>query len=161
MTRKTSNSAVIRAALESLCKRRPIFHSEADFQHELACELSQAGFSRVRVECRMEGIRVDILADNVAIELKYAPRNFSREWNGEKFAFSRIEHDEKDIHGLRKDVERLDGLIKSGAIENGFVVLLTNRKRLREKLHGEWHNFGEEGDFRYTLLDVREFCAGT
>ena len=165
MTREIVNPAeAVRAALERLRKRRPIFHSEADLQHELACELSAPGlFSRVRVELPMEGIRVDIVADNVAIELKYVPGAFSHEWEGERFSFQRSDHDRPDRARVGKDTVRLINLMESGAIAEGFVVLLTNRKRLREKMADEdwrpWHDFGgKNGDFRYMLSDVRKFC---
>ena len=73
----------IHSILASLASRRPIFHSEADFQHALAWELQ---LENPKVHIRLEkqvatvGSRVhlDLLlqssTDEVAIELKYKTR---------------------------------------------------------------------------------------
>ena len=65
-----------------LATRRPLFHSEADFQHALVWTIQQhhpeAG---IRLETRPErGIRLDILVrmpeERIAIELKYLIARF-------------------------------------------------------------------------------------
>ena len=79
--------------LQSLAARRPIFHSEADFQHALAWELdNKAPGSEVRLEFRPfpeERFYLDIwlrgAGEALAIELKYLTRALDVEVNGERF----------------------------------------------------------------------------
>jgi hypothetical protein len=84
----------IEPVLESLYKRRPIFHSEADFQHELAHELraQDSGLSLhleypIGVDSRA---RLDILlrkgTARFGLELKYLCRSVQMTIDDEVFA---------------------------------------------------------------------------
>jgi len=79
--------------LESLSAKRPLFHSEADFQHALAWEIHlQFPDAKIRLEYRPAGVSVKmyvdlwvVLADETvwAIELKYKTRGLDIDLNGE------------------------------------------------------------------------------
>ncbi|MDE2142791.1 MAG: hypothetical protein KGJ84_10300 [Elusimicrobia bacterium] len=78
----------IHELMAELAIKRPLFHSEADFQHALAWEIrSRLPDAKIRLEYRPSGfdrMYVDmwvVLADGTpfAIELKYKTRAFSYE----------------------------------------------------------------------------------
>jgi hypothetical protein len=79
--------------LSSLARRRPVFHSEADFQHQLAWEAHMADPTmEVRLETRpRRGIRLDLLFSRperglfTAIEVKYLTARLSSTVAGEEF----------------------------------------------------------------------------
>ena len=134
-----SPAEIIRAALECLRLRRPVFHLEADFCHELACELSGWGLSPVRVgvpvmigEMRR---RVDIIAGNIAIEVKYFLAEFgpiSCLCQGEEFSCG-VRTGYRDRHAFWEDVRRLETMnpcAKGFVIKHGFAIMLTNRKAM-------------------------------
>src|SRR5437764_4611807 len=72
----------MRGLLDRLSAERPIFHSEADFQHALAWLIhSEHPNAQIRLETRPErGIRLDLLVvvggERIAIELKYLVARF-------------------------------------------------------------------------------------
>ena len=130
----------VRAALFALRERRPVFHSEGDFQHELASALTDEGLSRVRVEWSTKvndlesgkGIWVDIVADGVAIELKHKAGEYVLASEGEKFLSNRSsEANVVDRREFWEDVWRVDQLVNSPKHEFvcGFAILLTNREQ--------------------------------
>ena len=77
--------------MEGLSRSRPIFHSEADFQHALAWRLHETVPEiEVRLEFRplpQENIYIDIWIPKgrIAIELKYLTRKLLADWRGETF----------------------------------------------------------------------------
>jgi hypothetical protein len=84
----------LQAALARLSTTRPVFHSEADFQHALAWDLHE---HYPEASVRLE-FRPPLMADHVcidlwltgptyitAIELKYKTRPLQTEVNGETF----------------------------------------------------------------------------
>lgn len=82
-------------AMLNLASRRPIFHSEADFQHALAWEL-QKRFpdSEIRLEFRPfphERFYLDVWCrsaeESFAIELKYLTRGLDIEVGGKSGSF--------------------------------------------------------------------------
>lgn len=114
----------IEAAMAALAKRRPVFHSEADFQHELAWTIHErhpdAGI-RLEYPLPLDGPRrVDIwLADGpTAIELKY--------WkSGGAQDLARYD--------FWKDVDRIESLIADLWIDTGYVVAVTNDQSIWNK----------------------------
>ncbi len=123
------------AYLESLARERPLFHSEADFQHALAWTIhaAQPG-ARVRLErpFTVDGDRinldllVELEGDRVAIELKYLTRRHAAVCHGERF-----ELQQQSAHPLRrydcwKDVARLEALLRAGHATVGYFVALSN-----------------------------------
>lgn len=125
-----------------LAVRRPVFHSEADFQFAFAqavAALDDAIDIRLEVPQRAERrTYVDLVcsADQQSlIEFKY----LTRAWTGtdglrdERFTLRG--HEALDLARLYfvHDVTRLEGWTDSQADTNGFAVLLTNANRLWEE----------------------------
>lgn len=121
--------------LELLKNKRPIFHSEADFQFSLAWEL-QTSYpdAEIRLEyCPRQSpnMHIDIVAfvnsRCYPIELKY--KTLKLEYtNGEEY-FSVKNHGAQDIgrYDCLKDIERIEYLSKViDNFERGYVVVLSN-----------------------------------
>lgn len=119
--------------MRSLAVRRPIFHSEADFQHEFAWEVrSHLPNCEVRLEVPSPGEGIgttDIVVYNGGavhgVELKYLTRRHQCEFKGEKFYLKA--HGAQDLrrHDVLKDVwrlERFNGLHAGPS----HVIALTN-----------------------------------
>ena len=152
----------VRGALEALRKRRPIFHSEGDFQHEFANDLADQGLSRIRVEWpfKIGGSKNeqnkwgDIVADGVAIELKHKAGAHMLEFEGEKFSSTRsTDANVVDRREFWEDVWRIDQLVNSSNNKFlcGFAILLTNRNKFWEKAHNASEPFAHNGS------EVKEF----
>src|SRR6059036_11880 len=77
--------------MAALALVRPLFHSEADFQHAFAWQLHSAHpDARIRLETRPRpGVRLDVMAliggRRVAVELKYLLRDLSATVEDELF----------------------------------------------------------------------------
>jgi hypothetical protein len=118
--------------MDHLAKRRPIFHSEADFQHELAIELTRAKPSMgVRLEMPLSeklGATDIVLQEGyqkAGIELKYLTRKFDYAAGDEVFSLK-----QQGAHPLRrydvcKDIERLEEFNRKHGGPS-FVIVLTN-----------------------------------
>lgn len=125
----------IEQIIKHLRERRPIFHSEADFQHALAWEIHcRHPSARIRLEINKgsAGQReyVDIWATdnetNLAIELKYKTAKFDSVYDGEEFHLTN--HGAQDIgrYDFIKDIGRLERFVKFHANTIGYAILLTN-----------------------------------
>ena len=169
MTSKIASLAeIIRAALECLRLRQPVFYDERDFQFEFAKALGSVGIHRVRVEFPIpteKGCIDLVIGGETAIELKYIPVRFSTVWRDEEFQSNRIDN-RSHVVGVEKDRARLQRLIadaRSG-IRRGFVIVVTNSNLLQKQPYGWrlWHKFSERksGRFRYALLDARKPVGG-
>ena len=135
----------VRAVLGALARRRPVFHSEADFQFAFAWELKllNPGLD-VRLETQPEpNVRLDLsLVDpssrrGAAVELKYMTRLWVGSHDGESFALKN--HGASDLRGydVVKDVERVERFIAARPSWTGFVVALTNEASYwRTPTHG-------------------------
>jgi hypothetical protein len=133
----------IKQILLELSKERQIFHSEADFQHSLACKFNEhkkaLGIKEIRLERRSfideKNDYIDIVlvtTDNklIPIELKYKTKKTPRlkDQNGEEFELKN--HGARDLGGYNfiKDIQRIESFIKK-YLENsdkGYVIFLTN-----------------------------------
>lgn len=125
-----------------LSARRPVFHSEADFQFAFAQSITDLdpGIG-IRLEVPQRATRstyVDLLcrAEQVSlIEFKY----ITRAWTGtdchNEEEFRLRGHEALDLARLYfiHDVTRLEGWVAQQANTNGFAVLLTNDNRLWEE----------------------------
>src|SRR5690349_12429823 len=87
----------VSVTMDGLKQRRPIFHSEADFQHEFAWEMRSCGLATdIRIERPVRVLdkqyNVDILAKHgrewIAIELKYWKKQFNAVVGGEEFVLN-------------------------------------------------------------------------
>lgn len=118
-----------------LAQSRPVFHSEADFQHALAWQVHQmfpeAG---VRLEYRpfpVERFYVDIWAippgsPPVALELKYRTRGLDVEQAGERFSLADQAAQNHARYDFVRDIVRLERIVADTDAIEGWAVLLTN-----------------------------------
>ncbi len=121
-------------ALGALSRERPIFHSEADFQHALAWQVHSADpLMNVRLETRAaRGERLDLMFSrsdlglSTALELKYPCAALDETVDGEQFVLPA--RGAQDIRGydFMKDIARIERLVKAGVTDNGEVVAITN-----------------------------------
>ena len=119
--------------LKRLSIRRPIFHSEADFQHELAWEIHLGDPSlNVRLEQPFPGRSrgaIDLVVSKEfcshAIELKYLTRQFIAIHNGEEFKLK--QHSAQDLrrYDICRDIERMEEFAH-GPCRTASVIALTN-----------------------------------
>ncbi len=119
--------------MENLSDKRPIFHSEKDFQNSLASYLHEAmpkdDSYREFHPFPSEGMRLDIWLSGVgvAIELKYRSKKLGLEWENESFTLS--DHGAQD-HGrydFLNDIQRLERVVADfRPAKAGYAVLLTN-----------------------------------
>jgi len=121
--------------IENLSSTRPIFHSEADFQHALAWKIhEQVKDCAIRLEYKpphlIRRYYVDIWCFReglvTAIELKYKSRRLHVNVRGE--IFDLLNQSAQDIgrYDFLKDIQRLEevGLNKSNY--EGYGIFLTN-----------------------------------
>jgi hypothetical protein len=88
-----AGSVPLRDVLALLAMERPVFHSEADFQHAFAWQIRTMDPAvRVRLETRPAvGMRLDLLltsadgSHQTAVELKYLTRLWHGDAGGERF----------------------------------------------------------------------------
>jgi len=125
----------VKKALSNLAKSRPIFHSEADFQHALAWEIQQQQkLCSLRLEFKPAHLDNRIYLDmwitdeshNLAIELKYKTRSAHVNYGGETFDLQ--SHSAQDIsrYDFLKDVQRLEQVVHRMPNITGYAILLTN-----------------------------------
>lgn len=131
---RIAGSIDLSETLALLAKRRPVFHSEADFQLAFAWQIQLADPTlRVRLETRQTaGVHLDLevadaAGDHVtAIELKYLTRRWSGHVAGEEFNLA--EHSARDIRGydVIKDITRIEKFVATRPNSDGAVVVITN-----------------------------------
>ena len=120
--------------MSELAERRPIFHSEADFQHEMAWQLREQTGSAPRLEYPFESkgngkrLYIDIWlpGNGVALELKWYTGELSwTDQNWESFLLKEQGTESFMRYDFLKDVERLESLELS-SYKTGFAILLAN-----------------------------------
>jgi len=121
-----------------LSSARPIFHSEADFQHAFAWVLHEIEPSlNIRLEVRQEEREyVDLFCfgphGRTAIEFKY----FTARWAGtdplteETFHLRGHAADDLARRNFVFDMARLEKFCAAGRALNGFAIMLSNDRRL-------------------------------
>jgi hypothetical protein len=118
--------------MAALARGRPLFHSEADFQHAFAWQLHSAyPDARIRLETRPRpGMRLDIMAlidgRRVAVELKYLLRHLTTTVEDEIFNLPFQSAQDVRRYDFLKDLARLEVLLGDGIADDGFAVALTN-----------------------------------
>jgi len=140
--------------MTELAKRRPVFHSEADFQFALAWLIQEKHPDwSIRLEYPMQDIgAIDILlrhdSRKFLLELKYKTLNTDIEVSGEKFSLTNhVAHPVNRYAGL-KDVERIQKSSLSGA-----TIFLSNDSYYWEKGGGNGEHF--------SLLNGRKVTSET
>lgn len=126
--------ADIASWLETLRQNRPVFHSEADFQHALAWVIHRSDPSlRIRLETRPQpGMRLDLLVsrpdlkEHLALELKYLTAAWAGEVDGEHFQL--LSQGAQDIraYDVVQDIQRVEQLADRQPGWAGAVLVLTN-----------------------------------
>lgn len=125
----------LRNALASLSRKRPVFHSEADFQHALAWEVHERSPTyAIRLEYPIESqdgrIHVDIYAFAgdlaFAIELKYKTGGLAIAQKRESFVLKNQAAQDLGRYDFLRDLWRLEQVVASSTGGAGFAVFLTN-----------------------------------
>ena len=127
--------AGLEAALAALAERRPVFHSEADFQREFARTLGElhpdAEVCREHPTPWEARGYIDIWLRHdgyeTAIELKYWKRQSEFEVGGERFDLRDWAGD-LERYEFWKDVERTERLVSEGHAASGHVIALSNHQ---------------------------------
>lgn len=125
----------IHDVMAQLAVERPVFHSEADFQHALAWAIHRRlPDAAVRLELPHalphRPIHLDLWVRHadvaVAIELKYATRTFVADIGGEEYALKN--HGAQDIlrYDFIKDIQRVEQIVAGRDGVTGYAILLTN-----------------------------------
>lgn len=136
--------------MERLARRRPVFHSEADFQHAFAWELHQTAPEldiRLEVPVRTDDgtVHLDLLGclanDRLPIELKYKTRALAISVNGEDFLLA--DHAAQDLgrYDFFKDLLRIETFVQSGASRAGYAIFLTNDSAYWKEPAGLEHGY--------------------
>jgi hypothetical protein len=125
-----------------LAARRPVFHSEADFQFAFAQSVAALDDSiDIRLEVPQRGTRrtyVDLVCrgrqEVSLIEFKYVTRSWAGTDGRTEERFELRSHEALDLARLYfvHDVTRLEAWVAQQQSTNGFAVLLTNDNRLWE-----------------------------
>lgn len=129
-----AGSVKLADALAQLAARRPIFHSEADFQVAVAWQVQTMDpLMRVRLETRPEpGVHLDLdfarpdLDLQTAVELKYMTARWEGEHDGERFDLRAHGADDTTSYDVVKDIERVERFSAARPGCNGAVVALSN-----------------------------------
>ena len=125
----------MRRALIVLANKRPLFHSEADFQHSLAWlihELLPGASIRLEIPRPIQSgsIHLDICAVRnelaLAIELKYKTRALSARVCDEQFVLKDQNARDQGRYDFIKDIQRLEQITKNQSMTFGYAILLTN-----------------------------------
>lgn len=147
--------------LKSLALDRPVFHSEADFQHSLAWHIHEVGLDpRVRLERPVDlhdpqkRICLDLWlpSSSVAVELKYRTRNLELEYEGERFVLRDQSAQDTGRYDFLKGVERLEQLSKRPEFRAGLAILITNDPLYWDEPLPDWK---ETRDAQFRLHEGR------
>lgn len=129
----------IHDCLKALAEKRPLFHSEADFQHALAWQIQQLlQEAHIRLELPVKGetrryldIAVQDGAEQILIELKYKTRSLKAVVNDETFLLRDQGAQDIGRYDYLKDIERLESMLAQQQGTRGYAILLSND-------HGYW-----------------------
>ena len=121
---------VIEELMVRLARRRPVFCSEADFQHELAYEIRKHDPDLdVRLEWPLApGARgaIDLIVigeTRFALELKYLSKSFFTMIDGEPVALKQHGAHDQRRYDVCKDVMRMEALAEKTGYGAGVLVL--------------------------------------
>jgi hypothetical protein len=121
--------------MAALAVQRPIFHSEADFQHAFAWgihrKLPDALIRLERPLAPMDNqLHLDVWAAHksavLAVELKYKTRGLSIRIDDEQFALKDQAAQDISRYDYVKDIRRLEQMIAGQKDAVAYAVLLTN-----------------------------------
>jgi hypothetical protein len=121
--------------LKILAVERPVFHSEADFQHALAWKIHQQNpDSKIRLEFKPANLKerayIDlwVITDNraFAIELKYKTRGINVKISEESFDLLNQSAQDHGRYDFIKDICRLERVANNHSNVSGYAIFLTN-----------------------------------
>lgn len=121
--------------LAGLAGQRPLFHSEADFQHAFAWEIhKRLPTASVRLELPVQVnnkfLHIDVWvvdqAEIMAVELKFKTRSLSAHIDGEQYNLKNQSAQDVGRYDFIKDIQRLEGVATTHNRFTGFAILLTN-----------------------------------
>jgi hypothetical protein len=121
--------------MRTLAEKRPVFHSEADFQHALAWEIHTVdpGASiRLELPVRVDTNRIhlDLLVQcdqqRYVMELKYKTASMATDVWGERFSLSNHSAQDLGRYDFLKDVARLERYVASVQNSTGLAIFLSN-----------------------------------
>lgn len=155
--------------MTALSRARPVFHSEADFQHALAWQIhDEHPDARIRLEYRpvpQDKVYLDLWIEmascRVAIELKYLTRGLVIDVDGEHYELANQAAQNYRRHAFVRDIERLERVTEADTVTTGYAVLLTNDPSHWTNPHG-----GGQADAafrvheRATLTGTLEWAQG-
>ena len=125
----------ITSVLAELANKRPVFHSEKDFQHTLAWEIHQRW---ERCSIRMEfkppylvsRVYLDIWAADkdaiLPIELKYKTRRLRVKIGNEPFDLLDQSAQDTGRYDFLKDIQRLEQIVSGRSDIVSYAIFLTN-----------------------------------
>ena len=125
----------IQETLQRLAAQRPIFHSEADFQHALAWSVHQSdpnAVIRLEVPFRTDDYSeyLDLLIisgdQSFAVELKYKTRRVVHRHADEEFSLKQQGAQDLGRYDFLADVGRLERFIAAKRAASGCAILVTN-----------------------------------
>ena len=124
----------IHGIMSGLSQVRPIFHSEADFQHALAWAIRETvPDSRIRLEFnpfaqddRRSYLDIWLADSGVALELKYKTSALTTEVCGERFDLRDQSAQNHGRYDFLNDVQRLERVAREGGARAGYAIMLTN-----------------------------------
>ena len=137
----------IQLILRELCAKRPIFHSEADFQHALAwCIREKCPTAEVRLEVpstyqSQARAFIDLVVKDatstVFFELKYKTASTSIQIGSEVFNLKSQGAQDQGSYDFLKDISRIESFVAGEPGARGYAVMLCNDPRywtLRKKV---------------------------
>ena len=131
--------------MTDLSQHRPIFHSEADFQHALAWQIHKAiPNCEIRLETPYRVSQGNWYLDiwlqtmEIAIELKYRTKRMEGEKDGEYFLLRNHSGYPQGRYDFLKDIQRLERVVADRKAKSGFAVLLTNELNFWQQPQQRW-----------------------
>ena len=154
----TVSTVDINGIMAELAKSRPVFHSEADFQHSLAWQIREAmPDSQIRLEfkpfphaSRQIFLDIWVPSHGIALELKYLPRQLEISYNGESFVL-KDQLTDAGRYDFLKDIQRLEDVCaRCERASHGYAILLAN-----EHLYWTHPQGGVTSDANFRLHEGR------
>lgn len=131
------NIDVLKNLIVKLGKERPIFHSEADFQHAFAWKIKER-FNEVEIRLeRSFGFddgrkQLDLFLKHnnecIGFEFKYKTKALKEEINSEWFHLKNQGASSHARYDYIADIKRLMDMIKDRRIDRGYAIKITNVK---------------------------------
>ncbi len=121
---------VIDELMAKLALRRPVFCSEADFQHELAYEIRKTDLNlNVRLEWPLTAPArgaIDLIVigeTRFALELKYLSKSFFTTLDGEAITLKQHGAHDQRRYDVCKDIMRMEAYAQATGYDAGVLVL--------------------------------------